>query len=122
MKIVIRYLFIPVILFLLVSCEQDRKKDIVYQVSNNSNGFLVHYRDSNGQLIKNGVDVQSKEDVWKYSFEADEGDIVFVSAKYDNPTDGIRIMILIDGKTYKQGSSLYDTLNFVTVSGTVPFD
>ena len=116
-SIVIILLFI-----MLSSCEKEQKKDVVYQVSNNTTGFLVHYRNSGGTLIKTDIDVESKEDMWQYKFEADQGDIVFVSALYNNPADAIKIQVLINGKVYKQGSSIYDTLNFVTVSGTVPFE
>jgi hypothetical protein len=53
---------------------------------------------------------------------ADEGEIVFVSAIYKDINSRINVRILIDGKVYKQGASKYDTVRYVTVSGTVPFE
>ena len=59
---------------------------------------------------------------WKYEFIAEEGDIVFVTAIYKDITSAITIQILVDGKVYKQGSSTQDTIRYVTVSGTVPYE
>lgn len=106
----------------LLACNKEEKKDIVYQVSDNSTGFFLNYRDVKSHLIKTQVIPESREDVWQYSFQGEQGDIVFMSALYKNPTDGIKVQIFIDGKIFKQGSSMNDTLRYVTVSGTVPFE
>ena len=64
----------------------------------------------------------SMQDQWSYSFIADQGDIVFVSGNYKDINSGLNIRILVDGKVYKQGSSIGDTVKFVTVSGVVPYE
>jgi len=107
----------------LFSCEvnQDIKK-ITYRISENEAGFLVTYLNENGVLIKENIVNSSSEDVWSYCFDAVEGDIIYVSANYKDISDGMRIEILVDGKVYKQSESLFDTLNYITVSGTVPYE
>lgn len=109
-------------MLLFLSCSKENKKDIVYQVSDNRTGYSLNYRNQEGKLIKTEIIPESSEDVWKYSFKAEQGDIVFMSALYKNPTDRIKVLIIIDGKVYKQGSSINDTLRYTTVSGTIPFD
>ena len=110
------------IVLLFLSCEKANEKDIVYQVSDNSTGYALNFRNAEGKLIKTQIVPESSEDVWKYSFQAEQGDIVFLSALYQNPADGINVQIFIDGKAFKQGSSQNDTLRYVTVSGTIPFE
>lgn len=110
------------VLFIHNSCDiNEEERSVTYRISNNHSGFDVTYRIADGSLNKATIDISSKEDIWTYNFTGTEGDIVYVSANYKDINTGIRIQILLDGKTFKQGSSLYDTLNFVTVSGTIPY-
>ncbi len=105
----------------LLACEKEEEVSVEYLVSNNSSGFLVNYLNENGNLITEAVDNNSAQDRWSYSFKTDRGNIVFISAIYTEVNDGIKVTLIIDGKTFKQGSSSNDTINYVTVSGTVPY-
>ena len=105
------------------SCKKNNEPvTVTYRVSENDSGFSVTYRDANEQLVKKTVEVASSEDIWTYSFEGKEGDIVYLSVLYKDINSGIKAQVLLDGKVYKQSSSQYDTLSFVTVSGTVPYN
>lgn len=117
-----RILYIIPILLFLFSCQKDREKQVSYLVTRAISGFDVNYRAADGALISEHIVTSSAQDEWKYHFTAEEGDIVFVSASYDDIASAIAVQILIDGKVYKQGSSAQDTIKFVTVSGTVPFE
>jgi hypothetical protein len=118
-----RFVILIVILSLLtLSCGKSREKDVSYLVTAAISGFELNYRNADGILVNEQVQTASIEDRWEYSFMADEGDIVFVSAIYKDINSQINVRILIDGKVYKQGSSKYDTVRYVTVSGTVPFE
>ena len=117
-----RILFLIPILLVLVSCQKDREKQVSYLVTKSISGFDVNYRTTDGSLLSEHIETSSAQDVWQYEFTAEEGDIVFVSAIYDDIASAISVQILIDGKVYKQGSSAQDTVKYVTVSGTVPFE
>lgn len=115
-----RMIYLLPLVFLLLSCQKEETQ-VVYQITESASGFQVNYRGADGSLIKKDITTSSAEEVWRYSFTADEGDIVFVSAIYNDISSAIDVKILIDGKVYKQGSSTQDTIKYVTVSGTVPF-
>ncbi len=115
-------LAITVLFMFLASCEvNDEERRVTYQISNNDSGFSVTYKNENGKLVKENVQVISSEDVWQYQFTDLEGDIIYISAIYKDIESGITVEILLDGKVYKRESSLYDTIHFVTVSGTIPY-
>ena len=122
MKTIIKITTAIIIVFLFVSCEKEYSKSVVYKISKNESGFSVQYRDVNGQLINENVSVASKEDIWKYSFDAEQGDILFLAAGYKDINTSCKVEILVDGKTYKQGYSSGDTVNYLIVSGSVPFE
>jgi len=117
-----RTLYIITILLLFVSCQKDREKQVSYLITKSISGFEVNYRTQDGSLLSEQIETSSAQDVWKYDFTAEQGDIVFVSAIYNDIASAITVQILIDGKVYKQGSSVQDTVKYVTVSGTVPFE
>ena len=110
-----------IILLFFASCEKESKHPVTYRITNSDSGFDVNYRDDNGKLQSEKVTTQSAEDIWSYSFDAEEGDIVFVSAIYKDINSAIKVQLFIDGKVYKEGSSTGDTTKYVTVSGTVPY-
>ena len=116
-----KLLYILPLLFILVSCEKSKEKQVSYIITKSVSGFDVNYRVADGTLVKEHIKAESAQDKWQYSFTAEEGDIVFVSAIYKDITSAISVQVLIDGKVYKQGSSSQDTVKYVTVSGTVPF-
>lgn len=104
------------------ACEKfDKEKQVSYSISNCESGFNVTFRDENGTLIKKYIITASAEDKWTYSFMSKQGEIIYVSAIYKDISSEINVRILVDDKLFKQASSKYDTLNFVTVSGTIPY-
>ena len=117
-----RIIYVLPFLLLLISCQKTNEKQISYIVTKSISGFDVNYRTADGTLIKERVEPASAEDRWTYSYVAEVGDIVFLSTIYKDISSAINVQILIDGKVYKQGSSKYDTVSYVTVSGTVPFE
>lgn len=117
-----RVVYIIPLLFLMLACNKAEEKKVTYLISRSVSGFDVNYRNADGLVVKEKVISESAEDQWSYNFIAEEGDIVFVSAIYKDISSAINVQVIIDGKVYKQGSSKQDTVNYVTVSGTVPFD
>jgi len=118
-----RVLLFFLILSSLNACKKADNVNVTYLISGASNGFTLNYLDGSGVLVKNQkVQTQNEADKWQYSFSAEEGGIVFVSAIQKNHESGLTIKIILNGKVFKQGSSYQDTLNFVTVSGSIPFD
>ncbi len=116
-----KILYIIPLIFILFSCQKSKEKQVSYIITKSISGFDVNYRVADGSLVKQSIETASAQDRWQYLFTAEEGDIVFVSAIYTDISSAINVQILIDGKVYKQGSSSQDTVRYVTVSGTVPF-
>lgn len=110
-----------IICLLVLACQKEKEVKVQYIVSKAASGFDLSYLNEEGSLVAEWVPTASAEERWTYAFSAEEGDIVYVSARYYDISSAISVMILIDGKVYKQGSSMQDTTRFVTVSGTVPF-
>lgn len=116
------FILIIFLFLVLASCEKVRESKVSYLITRSASGFKVNYRLPDGTLNKESVVTASAEEKWVYDFVAEEGDIVFVAATYEDISSSILVQIIIDGKVYKQGSSNQDTVNYVTVSGTVPFE
>jgi len=114
-------LFVLVITAFLVSCQKEELKQVVYRITNSASGFSVSYLASDGSLQTENITTGSAADTWTYSYEAEKGAIVFVSASYKDINSAVKVQVLIEGKIYKEGSSIADTTNFVTVSGTIPY-
>jgi hypothetical protein len=117
-----KLVYILPLLLILISCEKTKEKQVSYIITRSVSGFDVNYRIADGSLLQEHIETASAQEKWQYSFTAEEGDIVFVSAIYKDITSAISVQILIDGKVYKQGSSSQDTVRYVTVSGTVPYE
>lgn len=109
-------------MLLLFSCEKSKDIKVSYIITKSVSGFDVNYQTADGTLQSESVLTESAQDRWQYDLIAQEGDIVFVSASYKDIASAILVQILIDGKVYKQGSSSQDTVRYVTVSGTVPYE
>ncbi|MBL7139011.1 MAG: hypothetical protein ISS17_09580 [Bacteroidales bacterium] len=116
-----KIILVLLVTFTCIACEKNEDIPVRYQATDAVAGFTVTYRNNAGDLITEEVTVASAEDEWNFSFKAKKGDIVYLSAIYKEITSGIKLAILIDGKVYKQASSQYDTINYVIVSGTVPY-
>jgi enterochelin esterase-like enzyme len=113
-----KYYFIA--LLFLAACEKEASREVTYRVTDSVSGFSLRYLDENGQLQSEQVNTQSAQDIWQYSYLGEDGDIVFVSTNYKDPSSSIKVQILVDGKLYRQSSSRNDTVSFVTVSGVIP--
>ena len=115
-------IMIVILLVVASACNKPRPKEVVYQVTGAVSAYNLQYLDEQNVLINEEVTPQSKQDVWVYGFEAEEGDIVYINGKYNDINSGLKIQVLIDGKVYKQASSEGDTVNYLVVSGTVPYE
>ncbi len=120
----IHILFIAVILsFVVFSCQKENNAKLVKYVTTEAiSMYDLAYLNGSSQLIEQKVEAQSAQDKWVYSFEAEPGDIVYVSAKYYDIESALKIQILIDGKVYKEKSSRNDTTQYLTVSGVIPYE
>jgi len=109
-------------LFLIsTACEKRSEVVVKYIASESISDFEISWRNASGNLVTEIVAAQSLQDRWEYDFVADQGQIVYISGKYSDLNSSLRLMILIDGKIYKQGFSNGDTLKYLTVSGVVPY-
>lgn len=117
-----KILFAGIVMILLFSCDKSVEHKVAYFITRPVSGFEVNYLDGTGQLKNEVIETQSAEDEWRYSYVAEEGDIVFVSARYTDPESALLVRILLDGKVYKESSSSGDTTRYITVSGTVPYE
>jgi hypothetical protein len=107
---------------IISACNKPASKEVIYRTTGAVSAYNLQYLDGQNILVKTEVVPQSKEDVWEYDFEAEEGDIVYVNGKYNDINSGLKIQVLIDGKIYKQASSEGDTVNYLVVSGTIPYE
>lgn len=106
----------------LVSCNKTAPVPITYQASGAVSTFTIKYTDADGNLQATQVNPQSAQDVWQFSFNGEQGDIVYVSGKYTDAYSALKLMIKVDGKVYKQASNEGDTLHYLTVSGVIPYE
>jgi hypothetical protein len=103
------------------ACEKRSEVPVKYIATEAIADYEITYRNQNGDLIKKTVAAQSVQDKWEFGFIAGEGEIVYISGKYNDINSSLRLMIVVDGKIYKQGFSTGDTLKYLTVSGVVPY-
>jgi len=117
-------ILIPIIsiLFVLTSCTDTNKKNVKYMATGAISAYNLQHMDSNSELTNLEFVPQSAQDIWSYSYIADEGDIVYLSGNYKDINSSLKLMILIDGKVYKQASNTADTIAFLTISGTIPYE
>lgn len=113
-------LFLGMAAFFLISCTQNNQVIIAYESTGAISQYKLQYLDNSGILQDTIIHPQSKQDAWSYRFVGEQGDIVYVSGKYNDPETGLKIMIKVEGKIYKQASNEGDTLNYLIVSGVVP--
>jgi len=118
-----RYIIITILAVIIFSsCEKREEKSVKYITTNAISDYDLSYRLPSGELKTETIAATSMQDQWSFSFLAEQGDIVYVSGNYKDINSALNIRILVDGKVYKQGSSIGDTVRFVTVSGVVPYD
>jgi hypothetical protein len=116
------FLLIIVVMTLASACHKRDDKKVTYIVTSNATEIALQYRDGSALLQKTTLLPASAQDDWRYSFVAEQGDIVYLSGKYEQGNTTLKLIITIDGKIYKQAQSTGDTIKYVTVSGVVPYD
>lgn len=118
-----KFILITAVVLLSIACDKENEQvKVDYRVSNAYSDIEVSYRIENEQLINEWYEFDSGEDVWTYSMYLEQGEIVYLSARYVDSTSSVKLQILIDGKIYKEGSSNNEPDKYLTVSGTIPFD
>ena len=115
------YIALGVIALITYSCTDTNKKSVKYISTSAISAYNLQYLDENGELISKEVNPESAMDVFTYSYMADEGDIVYISGNYKDINSALKLMILVDGKVYKQAQNENDTISFLTISGTLPY-
>jgi uncharacterized lipoprotein NlpE involved in copper resistance len=106
---------------MMAGCEKRDEKQVKYVATGAISEFTIKYRDKDGIVKTEIFEAQSTLDEWVYSFVEEQGEIVYASGFYKDISSGLKIMILVNGKVYKQASSLGDTINYLTVSGVIPY-
>ncbi|RLD86745.1 MAG: hypothetical protein DRJ02_08100 [Bacteroidetes bacterium] len=109
-------------LLLAMGCNKTYPMKVTYQATGAVSAYNLQYLDDQNVLVKTTILPQSEQDVWNYDFEAEQGDIVYMNGKYNDVNSGLKLQLLIDGKMYKQASTEGDTIKYVVVSGTVPYE
>lgn len=115
-------LIITGLVILLASCNKTDKKYVTYISTGAISAYNLQYLNENNELITTEVTPQSAQDEWVYKQIRDNGEIVYISGHYNDINSSLKVMILIDGKVYKQNSNEADTISYLTVSGTVPYE
>ena len=105
----------------LLGCNKETPVAVVYQASGAISSVTLNYTGADGNLQTVTINPQSAQDVWKTSFNAEQGDIVYLSGKYSDANSALKLLIKVDGKVYKQASNEGDTLKYLTISGVIPY-
>lgn len=121
MKTTTQILLMLSVLFLSEACQRDNRVKIDYEATEAVSEYTLSFKDESGALKTIVVEPAGKEDKWNYSMMAEEGDIVYISGKYNDAGSSLRLRIMLDGKTYKEGYSTGDTIKYLVVSGVVPY-
>jgi len=119
MKNTIIIIIISLIAF--TACEKREDKMVKYVATDATSDYTINYRDESGILQTKTVAAESAQDKWNYSFTVEQGEIVYLSGKYNDINSALKLIIYVDGKVYKQSNSVGDTLKYLTVSGVVPY-
>ncbi|MCD4695912.1 MAG: hypothetical protein K8S16_06685 [Bacteroidales bacterium] len=115
-------LILLVFIILAASCTKDNETLFVeYRVSGAYTSTEIAYKDDGSKLIKKTIDFNSPEDEWSYHTEYTRGEIVYLSAVYYDSLSSVDVQIFIDGKIFKQASSVNEPTKYVIVSGTIPY-
>lgn len=113
------------LLFVLLSgCNKSPEMHhVTYEASEAVSTLHISYKNPDGDLISVNPTFNSSEDIWTVEGIFPEGEIVYISATYDEEGGTQRIRILLDGKTLKQAESRYQPgeEGRVTLAGVVPW-
>ncbi len=110
-----------IVLLLMVSCEKEEQVIVEYRVSNAYAETEISYKSMGEDLKTEIIDFQSGEDTWNYSLEMEPGQIIYLSAVYQDSASSVNLQIVIDGKVYKEGSNVNEPEKYLVVSGTIPY-
>lgn len=113
---------IVILSIVLVSCNKHNQVKISYEATASISEYSLYYKDADGNLAETVVTPQSAQDKWVHTHLGVEGDIVYISGIYSDINSGLKMVIKLDGKIYKQASNVGDTLKYLTVSGVVPYN
>ena len=109
------------IIFFMMACQKENQVRITYVATDAVSAYNLQYLDADGLLNQTTVSPESAQDQWRFEYMGNQGDIVYVSGNYKDINSALKLMILLDGKVYKQASNEGDTLKYLTVSGTIPY-
>ncbi len=116
------FLMLAIFVSVFTSCQKQNTVGVKYLISKASSTYELQYRDENGSLINMQQNPSSAEDKWEYNFISEEGEVVFISAKYFDSNTSINMQILLDGMVFKQTEEYGDSLKYIVVSGVVPVE
>ncbi|RLD59416.1 MAG: hypothetical protein DRJ05_06440 [Bacteroidetes bacterium] len=117
-----RIIYFSLLFILFSACDKEDETIVVqYNASNGYSETQIKYRDADGVLVSKDIVLVGGEDIWTYSFDANKGDIVYLSARYFDPNSSVTLQILLDGKIYKESTSNNETDKYLTISGTIPY-
>jgi hypothetical protein len=125
MKNIFKYsLFLMLLLPLVLSCEkQIDKVKVTYRIINFQDDITVNYKHDSDTLINVKVEgPYTLATPWVFNFQAEPGQVVYVSMTDTVSNSFSRVQILLDGKIYKEKSRTTDRFMPVVVSGVVPFE
>jgi len=114
-------ILIIIVTAIFTSCEKRENKQVKYVATDAISDFTIQFRDATGDIQSETIAAESAQDKWQKSFILEQGEIVYLSGKYNDPSSSLKLIIYVDGKIYKQGSSVGDTVKYLTVSGVVPY-
>jgi hypothetical protein len=118
-----KVVFLVVFIVFSIACVKENEKvPVQYRVSSAFAETEISYRDDQKDLITEVYPFESGEDIWTWTGQLLEGEIVYLSTRYTDSASSVKVQILVDGKIYKEGSSNNDPNKYLIVSGTVPFD
>jgi hypothetical protein len=110
-------LALTVIGTVLGGCEEPSEPsilDVKYQVIGSATSFDITFRNEEGELIERN----NAYPPWDYSFQAEAGDTVYVSAQNLGKTGSVCARIWREGEIYKSSTCTGDGCT-ATASGTL---
>ena len=74
-------ILILIVVILVSGCTKITQVNVVYETTAAISEYNLQYMTPEGSLEKAIVSPESAQDVWQYSYQAEQGDIVWISAK-----------------------------------------
>lgn len=108
---------------LTIACSKNNQNiEVEYRINNSTAMTAIGFRNEKGLLINDSLDFASNQDIWQYNMQLKRGEIVYLSAIYHDSSSSVNVEILMDGKIYKQKTSVQEPEKYVIVSGIVPYE